>query len=78
MIYFQMNREEMITFIENSRVPNSDIVFDSKGNKESGSFLTSTAAELASNIYRGTHSFKDVKNNVTEVWFFGKSITLGL
>ena len=74
----KMNRDEIVEYIEQHRVLNSDIVYDSNGNKESGFYTSSTSAELASNIYKGTHTFNDIENNVTEIWFFGTHIKMGL
>jgi|TARA_R110000765_G_scaffold279903_1_gene377409 hypothetical protein len=69
------NLSKLERYVEDNRVPNSEIVYSSKGAKESGYFLTSKAAEIASTLYMGTHTFKDEENEIAEIWFFGKSVT---
>ena len=70
------NTDKLKAYVEEKRVWGSEIVYSSNGTKESGHYITSKAAEIASKLYMGTHTFKDVKNDTTEIWFFGKHISL--
>ena len=66
-----MNRQSLEDFVEKHRVPNSEIVYNSKGVKESGHYTTSRAAEVASNLYLGMHRYHS-KDGSLEIWAVGK------
>jgi len=68
-----MSRESLEDYVESNRVPNSEIAYSSNGSKESGHYTTSRAAEVASNLWMGTHKYK-ADNGSIEVWGFGKHL----
>ena len=65
-------KNPLVEFVETSREPNSKIIYSSDGKIEGGSYRSSKAAEVASNLYLGSHYYRSEKDETVEVWAVGK------
>jgi hypothetical protein len=68
-----MNKESLAEFVELHRIPGSNIVYDKNNTPETGSYSNRQAAEVASNLYLGSHYYYNPDGYV-EVWAVGKHI----
>tara|TARA_B110000046_G_C12992368_1_gene398403 strand:- start:1639 stop:1854 length:216 start_codon:yes stop_codon:yes gene_type:complete len=68
-----MTKEELAAFVEQHRIPGSNIVYDKNGTPETGSYYNKQAAEVASNLYLGSHYYYN-PNGTIEVYGFGKHL----
>jgi hypothetical protein len=72
-------KNPLVEYVNISRVPDSKIIYGKDGEIEGGSYRSSKATEVASNLYKGSHYYRSEKDESVEVWVLGKlALVFGL